>query len=229
MKEQYDEQVREIESWLEAARHYARALESGSEVRRDMKLEALGKVVSGELPFLVNANTERAINDAIDFAERNDVRIIIAGGRDAWKVRERLADENIPVILGATQAMPSGEDDGYDQAYANPGQLYEAGVKFAFATFNASNSRTLPFEAAMGVPYGLPWEAALRAVTINAAEILGVDDRLGTIENGKLANVIVTTGDPLNIQTEVRYVFIKGEMIDLQNKHRALYEKYRRR
>jgi imidazolonepropionase-like amidohydrolase len=229
MKEQYDEQVREIESWLEAARHYAQALESGSEVRRDMKLAALGKVVSGELPFLVNANTERAINDAIDFAERNDVRIIIAGGRDAWKVRERLADENIPVILGATQAMPSGEDDGYDQAYANPGQLYEAGVKFAFATFNASNSRTLPFEAAMGVPYGLPWEAALRAVTINAAEILGVDDRLGTIENGKLANVIVTTGDPLNIQTEVRYVFIKGEMIDLQNKHRALYEKYRRR
>ena len=229
IKEQYDEQVREIESWLEAARHYAQALEGGSAVRRDMKLEALGKVVSGELPFLVNANTERAINDAIDFAERNDVRIIIAGGRDAWKVRERLADENIPVILGATQALPSGEDDGYDQAYANPGQLYEAGVKFAFATFNASNSRTLPFEAAMGVPYGLPLEAALRAVTINAAEILGVDDRLGTIENGKIANVIVTTGDPLSIQTEVRYVFIKGEMIDMQNKHRALYEKYRKR
>ena len=81
----------------------------------------------------------------------------------------------------------------------------------------------------MGVPYGLPWEAALRAVTINAAEILGVDDRLGTIENGKIANVIVTTGDPLSIQTEVRYVFIKGEMIDMQNKHRALYEKYRKR
>jgi imidazolonepropionase-like amidohydrolase len=81
----------------------------------------------------------------------------------------------------------------------------------------------------MGVPYGLPLEAALRAVTINAAEILGVGDRLGTIENGKIANIIVTTGDPLDIQTEVRYVFINGEMIDLQNKHRALYEKYRRR
>ena len=229
MKEQHDEQVREIESWLEAARHYAGAVESGAQVRRDMKLEALGKVVSGELAFLVNANSDRDINEVIDFADRNDVRVIIAGGRDAWKVRERLAAENVPVILGATQAMPSEEDQGYDQAYAQPGQLHEAGVKFAFATFNASNSRTLPFEAGHAVGYGLPQEAALRAVTINAAEILGIDDRIGTIENGKIANVIVTTGDPLRIQTEIRYVFINGEMISLDNKHRSLYEKYRGR
>jgi imidazolonepropionase-like amidohydrolase len=229
MKEEHDEQVREIESWIEAARHYAGAVESGTQVRRDMKLEALGRVVSGELPFLVNANSDRDINEAIDFAERNDVRIVIAGGRDAWKVRERLAAENVPVILGATQAMPTEEDQGYDQAYAQPGQLYAAGVKFAFATFNASNSRTLPFEAGHAVGYGLPQEAALRAVTINAAEILGIDDRLGTIETGKIANVIVTNGDPLRIQTEIRYVFINGEMINLDNKHRSLYEKYRGR
>ncbi len=229
MKKQHDEQVREIESLIEAARHYAGALESGTQVRRDMKLEALGRVVSGELPFLVNANSDRDINEAIDFAERNDVRIVIAGGRDAWKVRERLAAENVPVILGATQAMPTEEDQGYDQAYAQPGQLHAAGVKFAFATFNASNSRTLPFEAGHAVGYGLPQEAALRAVTINAAEILGIDDRIGTIENGKIANVIVTTGDPLRIQTEIRYVFINGEMINLDNKHRSLYEKYRGR
>lgn len=229
MKEEHDEQVREIESWIEAARHYAGAVESGTQVRRDMKLEALGRVVSGELPFLVNANSDRDINEAIDFAERNDVRIVIAGGRDAWKVRERLAAENVPVILGATQAMPTEEDQGYDQAYTQPGQLHAAGVKFAFATFNASNSRTLPFEAGHAVGYGLPQEAALRAVTINAAEILGIDDRLGTIETGKIANVIVTNGDPLRIQTEIRYVFINGEMINLDNKHRSLYEKYRGR
>ena len=161
--------------------------------------------------------------------ERNNVRIIIAGGREAWKVAELLAEKQVPVILGATQALPSGEDDGYDQAYANPGQLYEAGVKFGFATFGASNSRTLPYEAAMAVPYGLPWEEALKAVTINSAEILGVGDRLGTIETGKIANVIVTTGDPLNIQTEVRFVFVNGQPIDLQNKHQSLYEKYRAR
>jgi len=133
------------------------------------------------------------------------------------------------VILGATQAMPGTEDQGYDQAYATPGQLYQAGVKIAFATFNASNSRTLPFEAGHAVPYGLPWEAAIRAVTINAAEMFGVDDRLGTVEIGKIANLIVTTGDPLRIDTEIRHVFINGELISIDNKHLSLYEKYRGR
>jgi imidazolonepropionase-like amidohydrolase len=228
-KEQYDQQIRGIEHWLEAARQYLQARESGAEVSRDLKLEALGRVVTGELPFLIDANTESAITDAIDFAERNQVRIIIAGASDGWKVRERLAEANIPVILGATQALPSEEDDGYDQAYANPGQLYEAGVKIAFATFNASDSRTLPYEAAMGVPYGLPHDAALRAVTINPAEMLELGDELGTIQNGKRANLIVTTGDPLEIRTQMRYVFINGELIDLENKHLMLYEKYRHR
>ncbi len=229
MKERYDEQIEEMESWLEAARQYANAVESGSQVSRDLKLEALGRVVNRELPFLVMANSERSINDAIDFAARNEVRIIIAGGGEGWKVRERLASENIPVILGKTAAMPSGEDDGYDQAYANPGLLYEAGVKFAIATFDAAGSRTLPYEAGMAVGYGLPWEEALKAVTTNPAEILGVSDRLGTIEVGKIANLIVTTGDPLDIQTDVRYLFVNGEMVDLQNKHRSLYERYRGR
>lgn len=228
-KERHDKQVVQLESWLEASRHYARAMASGSPPRRDLRLEALGLVASGELPFLVMANSDREITEALEFAERNNVRIIIAGGREAWKVADLLAEKQVPVILGATQALPSGEDDGYDQAYANPGQLYEAGVKFGFATFGASNSRTLPYEAAMAVPYGLPWEEALKAVTINSAEILGVGDRLGTIETGKIANVIVTTGDPLNIQTEVRFVFVNGQPIDLQNKHQSLYEKYRAR
>ena len=229
IKERHDEQIRQLDGWLEAARHYMRATESGSQVSRDLKLEALGLVVRGELPFLVMANSDREITEAVEFSERNDVRIIIGGGRDAWKVRELLAEKEVPVILGATQALPSGEDDGYDQAYANPGQLYEAGVKFGFATFNASSSRTLPYEAAMGVPYGLPWEEALKAVTINSAEILGVGDRLGTIETGKIGNVIVTDGDPLNIQTVVQYVFVNGQPIDLRNRHSSLYERYRAR
>ncbi len=228
-KERHDKQVAQLESWLEASRHYAGAMASGSQPRRDLRLEALGRVASGELPFLVMANSDRDITEALEFAERNNVRIIIAGGRDAWKVADLLAEKQVPVILATTQALPSGEDDGYDQAYANPGQLYEAGVKFGFATFGASNSRTLPYEAAMAVPYGLPWEEALKAVTINSAEILGVGDRLGTIETGKIGNVIITTGDPLNIQTEVRFVFINGQPIDLQNKHQSLYERYRAR
>ena len=227
--ERRTEQIGQLETWLEAARHYMQATASGSQPSRDLKLEALAKIVRHELPFLVMANSDRDITDAVAFAERNDVRIVIAGGAEAWKVGDLLAEKQVPVLLSATQAMPPGEDDGYDQAYARPGQLYEAGVKFGFATFGASNSRTLPYEAAMGVPYGLPWEEALKAVTINSAEILGVGDRLGTIETGKIGNVIITTGDPLSIQTEVRYVFVNGQPIDLTNKHSSLYERYRAR
>jgi imidazolonepropionase-like amidohydrolase len=133
------------------------------------------------------------------------------------------------VILGPTQSMPNGPDAGYDEAYANPGKLHAAGVKIAFATFNSSDSRTLPYEAAMAVPYGLPEEAALEAVMKNGAEMLGLGDRLGTIEPGKLANLIVTDGDPLEIQTRVSDLFILGREVSTDNKHRSLYEKYRAR
>jgi len=213
---------------LDSARHYATAAAAGA-VERDLRLEALAKAVDGELPLLVAADEERQINDALDFAEDNGVRIVIMGGRSAWKVADRLAEADVPVILGPTQELPSGEDLGYDQAYAQPGQLFAAGVKIGFGTFDASSSRNLPYEVGNAVSYGLPYEEALRAVTINTAEILGVGDRLGTIESGKIANLIVTGGDPLEYQTPIHYVIINGRPADLTNKHLELYEQYRAR
>ena len=140
-----------------------------------------------------------------------------------------LAENEVSMILSGTQTMPSGADAAYDEAYANPGKLHSAGVKIAFATFNSANSRTLPYEAAQAVPYGLPHDAALNAVIKNAAEMLGLDDRIGTIEEGKLANIIVTDGDPLEIQTQVTDLFIMGRAVSTDNRHKSLYEKYRSR
>jgi imidazolonepropionase-like amidohydrolase len=125
--------------------------------------------------------------------------------------------------------MPGGPDRPYDEAYSNPGKLAAAGVKIAFATFGSSDSRTLPYEAAMGIPYGLPRDVALRAVTHAPAEILGLGDVLGTIEPGKIANLIVTDGDPLEIQTRVRHLIIEGRDVDTMDRHRQLYERYRAR
>lgn len=228
-KQAYDEKVNELDEWLEGARQYAAALGAGTDLERDLKLEALGKVLDGELPFLVSADAERDINAALDFAERNDVRVVILRGSQAWKVADRLAAENVPVILGPTQSLPGGEDWGYDQMYALPGQLHAAGVKIGFATFNASASRNLPYEAGSAVSFGLPHEEALKAVTINPAEILGVGDRLGTIETGKIANLIVTDGDPLEIRTQVLQLIVNGMVADKMNKHLQLYERYRAR
>ena len=228
-KKEYDERVAELTSWLEGAQQYKAALEAGITVERDLKLEALVKVIDGELPFLINANTERAINGALDFATENNVRVVIVGAREAWKVADRLVEENVHVLLGPTQSLPSGEDWDYDQVFSAPGQLYAAGVKFGFASFNASASRNLPYEAASAVGFGLPHEAALRAITINSAEILGVGDQLGTIEVGKIANIIVTDGDPLEIQTQILHLVVNGMVSSTDNKHKSLYEKYRAR
>jgi len=140
-----------------------------------------------------------------------------------------LAEKNVPVILGPTQSMPNGPAAEYDEAYSNPEKLCAAGVKIAFATFNSSDSRTLPYEVAMAVPYGLPEEAALESAMKNGAEMLGFGDRLGIIERGKLANLIVTDGDPSKIQTQVSDLFILARDVSTDNQRKSLYEKYRAR
>ena len=140
-----------------------------------------------------------------------------------------LAEKGVRVILGPTQTMPADADESYDEAYSNPGMLHAAGVTFAIATFGSSNVRLLPYEAAQAVPFGLPADVALQAITIRPAEIMGVADRLGTIEQGKIANLVVADGDPLEIRTQITEVIIDGRAVGIDNKHQASYEKYRSR
>lgn len=226
-KELYDQSIADLEALLADARRYAAVDVGDDATRRNLKLEALAWVANGDLPMLINVNTERGIGDAIDFSERNDVRIIIAGGRDAWKVAEMLAARGVPVILGPTQSLPGSDDDPYDAPYAAPATLQAAGVEFAISTFNASAARTLPYEAAQAVPFGLSHHDALRAITINPAEILGVGDQLGTIEVGKLANLFVSDGDPLETTTQIEQLVIAGLPVDPRNnKHDRLYQRY---
>ncbi len=228
-KEEYDRAVHRLAAWLRAARDYDRAIAGGARLPRDLRLEALARAAKGEVPVLARVDEEREIRSVVAFAEEHGLRLIVAGAREGYRVAELLAEKRIPVILGPTQSMPTGPDEPYDETYANPGKLHAAGVDIAFATFGSSNSRTLPYEAAMAIPYGLPRDAALRAVTVNAAEMLGIADRVGAIEAGRLANLIVTDGDPLEITTRVRHLIIAGRETDATNKHRELYERYRSR
>lgn len=228
IKQEYDRRVQELAGWLDRARHYQQAMEKGSQANfeRDLKLEGLLPYIQGKLPVLINANGHREIKDAVEFCEKHKLKMILARGREAPKVAALLKEKNIPVILGAAHQLPASEDEPYDQPFSIAGQLYQAGVQVAVATFDTSDVRTLPYEAANYVPFGLPREEALRAITINPARFLGIADQLGTIEAGKLGNLIVTTGDPLEITTQVRYLFIAGKLTSLDNKHQRLYEKY---
>ena len=228
-KKKYDERVAEIERWLEAAKHYGQSKGSGSEPSRDSKLEALVPVVEGKQPILIVANRARQIRAAAAFAAKHELRMILGSGIESHKVADLLREKDIPVILGQTEELPLREDDPYDERYTLPSKLHEAGVRFAFGTFDSANSRTLPYQAAAAVAFGLAYEEGLKSVTLRAAEILGLGDRLGTIEEGKIANLIVTNGDPLEIRTETKFLFIKGQLTSTDNKHRRLYEKYRAR
>lgn len=231
VKQEYDKRINELADLMERARHYAQVMEKGSVANydRDLKLEALAPVVRGQLPLLVMAEGKREIRSAVEFCDKQKLKMILGGGVESYKVKDLLAAKHIPVILGRTQELPRDEDAPYDQSYDTAGQLSAAGVKIAFASFNASFSRRLPYQAANCVPYGLPYLEALKAVTLYPAQIFGLADQLGTIEAGKMADLIVTDGDPLAIPTQVRYLFIKGELTSTENKHLRLYEEYRKR
>jgi imidazolonepropionase-like amidohydrolase len=227
-KQEYDKQVSELTDWIDRARHYALAMGHGgpADYQRDLKLEALVPVTRGELPLLVFADRAREIRAAVDFCDKQKLKMILAGGSEAYKVKDLLRSKNIPVILRPMLTLPLEEDDPYDRLLSQPAELKSVGVKIAFASFDNSFARRLGQQAANAVAYGLPYDAALKAVTLDPAQMLGLADQIGTLETGKVANVIVTTGDPLELTTDVRYLFIKGQLTSTDNKHKALYEKY---
>jgi imidazolonepropionase-like amidohydrolase len=231
VKKVYDKSVNQLSDWLDRARHYAQAKLKGSPAlyERDLKLEALVPVVEGKLPVLVIADEERDIRNAVEFCSKQNLKMILGGGADAWKVKDLLKEKKIPVVLGPTERLPAQEDTPYDKPMTQPSELFAAGIPFAFSSFGAAFSRRLPQYAGTAVGYGLPHDEALKAVTLNAAQIFGLTDQLGTIQPGKLGNVIVTNGDPLEIQTQLRYLFIEGQLTSTDNRHRQLYEQYRKR
>ena len=227
-KTEYEKQVNELSDWLDNARHYAVAWGHGgpAEYQRDLKLEALVPVIRGELPVLVFASRAREIRDAVEFCDKQKIKMILAGGAESYKVKDLLRSKNIPVILQPTLTEPLDEDDPYDRSLTTAAELSDAHVKFAFGSFDNSFARRLGQQAANAVAHGLAYDEALKAVTIYPAQIFGLSDQLGTLENGKIANIIVTNGDPLELTTDVRYLFIKGQLTSTDNKHKAEYEKY---
>jgi imidazolonepropionase-like amidohydrolase len=230
-KKEYDKQVNELGDWLDRARHYAQAKEKGNAAlyERDIKLEALVPVVQGKTPVLIIADQQRDIKNAVEFCTKQNLKMILGSGAEAWRVKDLLKEKKIPVVLGPTERLPEQEDTPYDKPMTQPSELFAAGISIAFSSFGTSFSRRLPDYAGTAVAYGLPHDEALKAVTINAAKMFGIDDQVGTIETGKLANLIVTNGDPFEVQTQVKYLFIKGQLTSLNNRHLDLYEQYRKR
>src|SRR5581483_10711981 len=227
---QYKQKLDEVSQFFEDARRYELAKATGGpEFKRDIRLEAMIPVIDGKLPLFVRAERERMIKDAIAFAEKEKVKIIIADPRELGSAGPLLKAHDIPVVLGKTFQLPMRDDDPYDAAYTLPNEFYKAGVKLCFGTFDVEFARNVPFEAAQAVAFGLPREEALKDLTINSAEILGVGSQLGSIEKGKSGDFILTDGDPMEAKTNIKQMFIAGREVSLESRHTREYEKWIKR
>jgi imidazolonepropionase-like amidohydrolase len=233
-----DEAVRKLKDAFADARAYAKAkaVEGKAGVPRhdvDAKLEALVPAVEGRLPLLVVANRLAQIRAALDWARDEKLKIVIVGGADAWRLADELARADVPVIFDAVLDLPPRSDDPYDARFAAAGILSKAGVRVAFndgsSNFSAPLVRQLPLQAAAAVAFGFPREKAVGAMTLEPARILGVADRLGSLEPGKDATLIVTDGDILDLRTHVVAAYLDGRPLDLTDKQKRLYERYRNR
>jgi imidazolonepropionase-like amidohydrolase len=194
----------------------------------DSRWEAMIPALKGERPVVVNANEVRQIQDAITWSEEEGVELIILGGRDAHLVADHLVAKNIPVLVTSVQSSSNRAWEGYDARYSIPAKLYNAGVTFAIAgTSSAPYANRLPFEAGTAAAFGLGLDAALLSVTAYPAQILGIDDRVGTLETGKDATLLITTGNPLEYSTQIEQVYVQGRKSDMLDAHRYFYEKYR--
>jgi imidazolonepropionase-like amidohydrolase len=222
--------MKTLRDLFDQARTYANARQAnpGSQPF-DSRLRAMQPVVEGKVPLMVAADRADQIQSAVAFAVEQNVRIVIFGGYDAESCAELLKRYSVPVIIDAIHKDPRRDHDDYDAAFTLPERLRKAGVKFCISGSGRSeswNTRNLPYQAATAAAYGLPYEDAVRSVTIWPAEILGVADRVGTLEKGKDATLFVSDGDPLETETQVTAAWIRGRKVDLSSRHTQLFEKY---
>ena len=195
--------------------------------------EAMLPVLTGQLPVMVHAEDVRQIKAALRWAETNQFKIVLAGALDAWRIADQIAKQRVPVIFEHTFTQPTRDTDPYDAQFRAAALLHKAGVQFAFSegpgAWQATRARNLPNAAAQAVAFGLPEAEALKAITLNPARILGLADRLGSIETGKDATFIATTGHLLDLRTQVKRLWIDGKEVSLESRHTRLYDKYRHR
>lgn len=231
-----DRQLEQLRKILRDAESYGRAQDayvrdkSLPRPEQNVMLASLVPYVRGERPVIFRANRETEIQGAVRFAEELRLKYIIMGGNEAWKITGFLREHNVPVILTNTLDLPSREDDAYDVNYTSAAKLQQAGVRFCISTGSSGQFvRNLPYYAGMSAAFDLPRTEALKAITLYPAQMMNLADRMGSIEVGKMANLVITDGDLLDARTHVRHLFIAGRRLPLTSRHTELYEQFKNR
>ena len=197
-------------------------------------MEALRPLFEGKSNLYVHANRAKEITEAVLMAKKSGLKTVIVGGQEAWMITAFLKENNASVILFEPQSLPTRVDDDIDQPFKNAALLQKAGVTYCISKSGGAEAvprqRNLAFQAGQSIAFGLDYESALSAITLNAAKILGIDASVGSIEVGKDATLLISEGDLLDMRTSiVQYAFIKGKSIDLDNKQKQLYRKFKKK
>lgn len=225
---QYMDQIEEVKRYFREAKAYL----SEAKLRQtNLKLEACRALFEGKQKLFVHCDLAKDILVAVDMAKEFGFNMVIVGGSEAWQIADLIKEQNIAVILSQQHSLPTTPDDDVDQPYKTAAVLYKAGVVVAINDEDGqTRGRNLPFNAGTAAAYGMGKEPALQAITLNAARILGIDQRTGSIEKGKEANIIISEGDVLDMRTSIiTHAFIQGRQVSLENKHTQLYEKYKKK
>lgn len=232
-KENRDRNLEELNEIFSQARAYWKAQEAQEQNdlpyhETDVRWHEMKPILDGDVPVFIHANGIREIQAAISFAKEQELKMVLVNSRDAWRAADQLVKNNIPVVLETSHTLAMRQWEPYNTVFTHAKKLHEAGIQFCFAYNGMPGSvNNFPYQVASSVAYGLPRETALKAITQDAAKIFGVDDQVGSLAEGKDATLFVSDGDPLDIRTQVEAMYIQGREVDLNSKHKQLYNKYK--
>ncbi len=224
--EDYSDDVRKLELYFDEAQGYGRL--TSSEAVDNPRFRSMQDVFGGKRSLYIHANYAREIEDALRFAERYQIKPILVDARDAWMVKDLIKQKGVSVVCGPVHALPERSDDLISQPFETPAELFEAGIPIAFSLSGAWEQRRVPHHAGHAVGFGLPYEEAVRGLTLTPATMLGIADRVGTLTAGKDATLFMSAGDALDMRTnKVERAFIAGRDVDLASRQTQLAQKYR--
>lgn len=221
---QYNRQVQSIRAYFDAAYGYSAKEEPQT---TNLKFESMRGLFDGSKKLFVHVEDVKSVRETVELFKAYGIDLVLVGAADAWRIPEYLKENKVAVILTDIHSLPQRPDEDIDQPFRTPAILHEAGVKFCFSMNGSWQQRNLMFQAGQAVSYGLPKEAAIQALTLNTAEILGIEALAGSLEVGKSASFIMAEGDLLDMRTSIiTHAYVRGRRIKLDNKHRQLYRKY---
>ena len=226
IKKASTKKLKKLNDFWKNAKIYAGIKAKNGDTEYNPQMDALVDVMNNNAPLLLEVNKKGDILSAIEWSQKHKVNAIFTGVSEGYRTLDSLKKYDIPVITGPILDNPSRSSDNYNVGYTNAGLMHKAGIRVAIRTNETENVRNLPYNAGFAAAYGMGWEAAFKAVTQTPADIMGIGDKYGSLDKGKVANLFVTNGDPFETKTTVKHLFIRGWNIPLESRHTLLYDEF---